>query len=206
MLVAQTGDLRPKADSSPSSALGAAATKPDSYHSSALGAAATKPDSSPSYGGHTKEIRAASRLEWLRAAVGEEADSFAFTARVRPASPAERQARSQIRLLRMAAMAATRRRFVLLHDRSGSGRRWARKQILRLHRTSAASFASRAARHEARFVSFVWWPHEAKSCSFGCSRSLVVKRLHGHSVKRHRMTGKALQLPSLVEPGARATI
>ena len=62
MLVAQTGDLRPKADSSPSSALGAAATKPDSYHSSALGA-------------------------------------------------------------------ATRRRFVLLHDRSGSGRRWARKQI-----------------------------------------------------------------------------
>ena len=90
MLVAQTGDLRPKADSSPSSALGAAATKPDSYHSSALGAAATKPDSSPSYGGHTKEIRAASRLEWLRAAVGEEADSFAFTARMRPASPAER--------------------------------------------------------------------------------------------------------------------
>ena len=109
VLVAQTGDLRPKADSSPSSALGAAATKPDSYHSSALGAAATKPDSSPSYGGHTKEIRAASRREWLRAAVGEEADSFAFTARVRPASPAERQARSQIRLLRMAAMAATRR-------------------------------------------------------------------------------------------------
>ena len=75
MLVAQTGDLRPKADSSPSSALGAAATKPDSYHS---------------YGSHTKEIRAASLPEWRRAAVGDEADSLTFTARVRPASPAER--------------------------------------------------------------------------------------------------------------------
>ena len=50
----------------------------------------TKPDSYHSYGSHTKEIRAASLPEWLRAAVGDEADSLAFTARVRPASPAER--------------------------------------------------------------------------------------------------------------------
>ena len=90
MLVAQTSDLQMKADSSPSSAWGAAATKPDSSPSSALGAAATKPDSSPSYGGHTKQIRMPSPPEWLRAAVGDEADSLAFTARVRPASPAER--------------------------------------------------------------------------------------------------------------------
>ena len=57
MLVAQTGDLRPEADSSPSSALGARATKPDSYHSSALGAAATKPDSYHSYGPPLNGIR-----------------------------------------------------------------------------------------------------------------------------------------------------
>ena len=111
MLVAQTGDLRPKADSSPSSALGAAATKPDSYHSSALGAAATKLDSSPSYGGHTKEIRAASRLEWLRAAVGEEADSSPSPHECGQLRQPSGQARSQIRIIRMVA---TRSKVVLL--------------------------------------------------------------------------------------------
>ena len=114
MLVAQTGDLRPKADSSPSSVLGAAAMN---------------------------------RIHLLRLPWG-------------------RQPRSQIRLLRMAA---TRRRFVLLHDWSGSGRRWARKQIHSPSPHECGQHRQPSGRHEVRFVSFVWppWrPHEGDSCCF----------------------------------------
>ena len=116
------------------------------------------------------------------------------------------QARSQIRIIRMAA---TRRRFVLLHYRSGSERRWAMKQIHSPspHECGRHRQPSGQARSQTRIIR--GQSHEAKSCSFGCSRSPVVKRLHGHSVKRHRMTRKALQLPSPLSPQrtcARATM
>ena len=77
-------------------------------------AAGTKSDSSPSYGrhgGHTKEIRAASRPEWLRAAVGEEADSSPSPHECGQLRQPSGQARSQIRIIRMVA---TRSKVVLL--------------------------------------------------------------------------------------------
>ena len=83
-----------------------------------------------------------------------------------------------------------------------------RSGFSRLHRTCAARIAHRSAGQGCYIRLLRGLSHEGKSCSFVATCQPVVKRLHGHSVKLHRMTVNALQKPSWPSPqktGARAT-
>ena len=68
-----------------------------------------------------------------------------------------------------------------------------RSRFSRLHHARTAGIAARVAGHGSQIRVLRGQHHEAKSCAVGWIRLIVMKRLHGHSVRRHRMTVKALQ-------------